>query len=250
MKYFIIDILVFILVFNITLFYLDDFKLSSNGYFKVSQILSPFLLALLIGIVLLEIHIFYSQYGGVTFNLLKEGVEIKDSNEISSILFMTGSNDKNSNISIGANVEVGKEAASEISRGISSLGSNVGLAATVGAMASSVSKVVSNSSLPPVQKAGLVVFSGAIGAGIHVGASTVNKINSSSTSSSSNTSSGVSGGSTNTSTVGPSSDTSLKYSIDSADIISDQKFLDENIIDLHVFLKDQVNNIINNKYIY
>jgi hypothetical protein len=85
--------------------------------------------------------------------------------------------DKNPKVSIGANIEVGKEAAAEISRGISSVGSNIGLAATVGTVSAGVAKVIAKSSLPPVQKAGIVVAGSIIGGGIHIGASAINRLN-------------------------------------------------------------------------
>ena len=63
----------------------------------------------------------------------------------------------------------------EIGKGISSVGSNVGLAGTIGAVSAGVAKVLGKSSLPPVQKVGVVVAGYLIGAGIHVGASAINK---------------------------------------------------------------------------
>jgi hypothetical protein len=61
-----------------------------------------------------------------------------------------------------------------VAKGISSLGSNVGLAASIGAVAGSVTKGIAKSSLPPVQKAGLAIAGGLAGAVLHVGASAIN----------------------------------------------------------------------------
>lgn len=82
---------------------------------------------------------------------------------------------KNPNISLAANVKIGKDAATEISKGISNVGSNVGLAATIGAVTGGVAKFIGKSSLPPIQKAGIVLAGYLIGAGIHVGASAINR---------------------------------------------------------------------------
>jgi hypothetical protein len=133
------------------MFYLDDFRLSENKYIYFSQISTPLLLVVL----------FYLFYLDIIYNF-------------NSVLFMNDPN-KNPNISIGAKVEIGKEAATEISKGISSVGSNVGLAGTVGAVTAGVAKTLTKSSLPPVQKAGIVIAGSLIGAGIHVGASAINK---------------------------------------------------------------------------
>lgn len=103
---------------------------------------------------------------------------------ISSVIFVDDPGKNNPNVSIGAKVEIGKDAATEISKGISSVGSNVGLAGIVGAVTASVAKVVAKSSMPPVQKAGIVIGSSVIGAGIHIGASALNRSNSSTGSSS------------------------------------------------------------------
>jgi hypothetical protein len=144
----------FVLVFNFTLFYLDDFRLSKNQYIKFMQILSPLFILL---------FIILSYYESMSL--------------FNNILFVDDPN-KNPNISIGARVEIGKEAATEISKGISSVGSNVGLAGTVGAVSAGVAKVVSKSSIPPMQKAGMVIGGAIIGGGIHIAGSGLNRLNS------------------------------------------------------------------------
>lgn len=50
-----ISLLSFILFFNFTLFYLDDFKLATNKYIKLLQILSPLFLLLFFGLIYYEI---------------------------------------------------------------------------------------------------------------------------------------------------------------------------------------------------
>lgn len=158
--FFILKFLSFILVFNFTLFYLDDFKLSQNKYIIISQLLSFLLLLLFIFLLYYQVCC------------------------ISSVIFVNDKGKNNPSVSIGARVEIGKDAATEISKGISSVGSNVGLAGTIAAIFSSVAKVIGKNSMPPVQKAGVVIDSSIIGAGIHMGASALNKLNSNTGSSS------------------------------------------------------------------
>ncbi len=106
---FTISLLTYILVFNITMFYLDDFGLSKNKYIRLTQILSPLFFVLLI--ILFYYQSIYS------FN---------------NILYVDDPIKNNPNISIGAKVEIGKDAATELSKGTSNLGSKVGLAVTIG----------------------------------------------------------------------------------------------------------------------
>lgn len=141
----------FVLFFNLTLFYLDDFKLSQNKYIRFSQNFTP--------LFLLVFFILYY---------------FENINNINNVVYII---DKDPKVNIGASIEIGKDAATEISKGISSLGSNIGLAATVGSVTAGVSKVVCKTSLPPLQKAGIVVAGSAIGGAIHVGASALNKLN-------------------------------------------------------------------------
>jgi hypothetical protein len=74
-------------------------------------------------------------------------------------------------------VEIGKEAAIEISKGISNLGTNIGLGATVAGITTAAAKSISKSYLPPVQKAGIIFAGGIIGGIIHVAASAINHNN-------------------------------------------------------------------------
>lgn len=138
---------------NFSLFCLDGYKLSHNKYIKILQLLSPLLL-------LIFLFLSYYRFG---FNYTQ--------------IFLDDSNKNNNNVSIHGKVEIGKDAATEISKGISSIGSNVGLAGTIGAVTAGVSKVVCKGSLPPVQKASIVLGSSVIGAGIHIGASALNRLN-------------------------------------------------------------------------
>ena len=140
----------FSLVFNFTLLYLDEFKLSEVKFFRVLQRLSPLLLLIFIILVCCQFGWFYS------------------------VMFVK---DEASSATVGASVEISKEAASEIKVGLSTVGSNAGLAGTIGAITAGVAKVVSKSSMPPLQKVGVVIGSSMVGAGIHIGASAINKFN-------------------------------------------------------------------------
>lgn len=148
-----INLLSLILFFNFTLFYLDDFKLSTYIHIKFLQILSPLIL------MFLFILIYY--------NIL-----------IDTDLITVLGIDKveNPTINIQTNIQLDKEAAQDIKTSINTLGRNIGLAGTVGAVTGGVAKVISKSSLPPLQKAGMVIAGGVAGAGIHMGASAFNTI--------------------------------------------------------------------------
>lgn len=148
------SIITFILVLNFTFLYLDDFKLSENKYLRFSQIISPLLILVLIILLYNEL-----------------------SAPLNGILFMTDSNNNNPNISIGATVEVSKEAATELSKGISNVGSNIGLAGSVAATTGGVAKVLSKAAIPPLQKAAIVAGASILGGAVHVGASAVNNMN-------------------------------------------------------------------------
>lgn len=82
------------------------------------------------------------------------------------------------NLSANANINIGEQAAVEISKGISNFGSNIGLGATVAGVSAAVAKGISNSSIPPVQKAGIILAGSAVGGAIHVAASAINRNNS------------------------------------------------------------------------
>ena len=65
-------------------------------------------------------------------------------------------------------IEIGKEAAVELKKSISSLGNSLGFAATVSAITTAVSKVISRTSLPPILKVCIVLFAGIFGCCLHV----------------------------------------------------------------------------------
>lgn len=150
----IINILTLLLTFNFTLYYLDEYKISKNKIIGILQLLSPIFIILIGLFIYIEM---FSSYDKIfTYNLL-------DKSDVS-----------NPNITVGANIEISKEAGTEISKGISTLGKNIGLAGCVVGVAGSVAKAISKSSLPPIQKAGIIASSGIIGGAIQVAAHAVN----------------------------------------------------------------------------
>lgn len=78
----------------------------------------------------------------------------------------------NNSVNVGGNVEVNRDAAEAFGR-------NLGFAGTVAGVSGATAKVLSKSSLPPVQKFCYVIAASAIGAGIHIAGSGANRIASS-----------------------------------------------------------------------
>lgn len=81
---------------------------------------------------------------------------------------------ENTDIVLKGKVVLDKDAGTEVARGLTNLGSNVGLGASIGTVAGGVSKAIASSNIPASKKACLVVLSGLAGAAIHTGASAVN----------------------------------------------------------------------------
>lgn len=146
MIFFTINLLIYILIFNLTLFYLDNFKLSTHKIIRVSQILVPVLLVSLI-------IIFYCQSNFVF-------------NEIT--WFYENKNISNT-ISIGTSFEVNRDAAE-------ALGRNVGIGGTIAGVSGAVAKGIAKSSMPPLQKAGVIIGADIPSGAIFVGTYAVNRV--------------------------------------------------------------------------
>jgi hypothetical protein len=56
------------------------------------------------------------------------------------------------------------------------IGRNIGIAGTVAGVSGAVGKAITKSSLPPFQKAALIIGAGIAGGAIHVGASVINRV--------------------------------------------------------------------------
>ena len=157
--YFIKQILFILFFFFLTIFYLDDFKFSNNKLIKYSEIF--FFILFVFYIILLTIYIL------LNYDLLNDIIFHIKADDIKNTL------DKN-DITLKGKIVLDKEAGAEIAKGLFSVGSNVGLAACVGALTAGASKTLLKSSLPPVQKIALLGASGVLGGAIHTGASAIN----------------------------------------------------------------------------
>jgi len=149
---FVYFILSSLFTFSFVLFYLDDFKLSKNHFIKYIQIIS------FIGIPL---YLTYSLYHVVSMIDIISYVNDKDSNI-------------NPDIDFNATVSIGKDAAAELSKGMQTIGSQIGLGASIVGIGA-VGKGIAKSAMPPVQKAGVIVGSSLIAGLGHSIISNVNR---------------------------------------------------------------------------
>jgi hypothetical protein len=140
----------FLLTSSLTLLYLDNLKLSNIKLIKYIQIFS---------FVCVPIYFIYNMY--YTLNI-----------SVSEIIFFMADN---KDIDLHGHVKVDKEAGKAIGQGLQTIGSQLGLGATIAGVATAVSKTVAKSGMPPIQKASVVVGSG-IAAGFgHTLLSSINR---------------------------------------------------------------------------
>ena len=130
-----------------TLFYFDNFKLSSIYSVKYFQIFS------FVSIILLIIT--------TTCDFMNTTViaHINDDNDIN----------------LHRHVNIDKEAAKELSQGLSVIGNNLGLGATIAGVSGAVAKGLVKSAMPPMQKAGIIVDAGLIGGLSHSKLTIINR---------------------------------------------------------------------------
>lgn len=83
--------------------------------------------------------------------------------------------DINNDVNLHGHVTLDKEAGKAIGQGLSTIGSQIGLGATMVGVGTAVGKAIAKSSLPPVQKAGVVVGGALIGGFGHSVISAVNR---------------------------------------------------------------------------
>jgi hypothetical protein len=74
-------------------------------------------------------------------------------------------------------VSLNKEAATELSKGISSVGSQIGLGASIVGVSAAIGKSITKSSIPPVQKAAIIGGGALIGGLVQSGLSHINRAN-------------------------------------------------------------------------
>ena len=133
---------------SLVLLYLDDFKLSNITMLKYIQIFYLFCIPL------------YAIYYIFTVPF------------ISDIIFSVKDNN---NIDLHGHVILDKEAGKAIGQGLSTIGTQFGLGATMVGVGTAVGKGIAKSSLPPVQKAGVILGASLIGGLFHSNITTVNR---------------------------------------------------------------------------
>lgn len=139
-----------LLTLSLVLLYFYDFKLSWNKYLKYLQIFSFVCIPL------------YAIYCIATIPFALDIIcSAKDSD----------------GVNLHGQVNITKEAATEISKGISAVGSQLGSGAAIVGVAGAVGKTIIKSSKPPMQKAAVVVGAGLMGGFIHSGVSHINRVN-------------------------------------------------------------------------
>lgn len=82
-----------------------------------------------------------------------------------------------SGVNLHGHVNVTKEAATELPKGVSSIGSQIGSSAAIVGTAGAVGKCIAKSSILPFQKAAVVVGGGLLGGLIHSGVTHINRAN-------------------------------------------------------------------------
>jgi len=156
----------FSFTWSIVYFWFDDYKLSNNKYIKYMQIFSFTFIPLYVIYCIADIDILSSAYA-------EDNDPSNDRNKELAKNFKDKVDKKD--INLHGHVSIDKDAGESIGKGISTVGSNIGLSASIGGMAAAVGKGVSKSSLPPMQKAGLVIGAGIVGGAAHTTLSSINR---------------------------------------------------------------------------
>jgi hypothetical protein len=81
----------------------------------------------------------------------------------------------NKDVNLHGHVKVDKEAGKAIGQGLQTIGTQIGLGATITGVAGAVGKAIAKTSLPPLQKAGVVIGSSLLGGLIHSSISQYNR---------------------------------------------------------------------------
>ena len=136
--------------FSFVLF-LHDFKLCKNNLIKHIQIISY------IGI---RLCLIYSLYNIVS---------------LIDIVCYVNDNNTNPDTDFNATVSIGKDAAAELAKGMQTIGSQIGLGASIVGVGTAVGKGIAKSAMPPLQKAGIIVGSSLIAGLGHSVISNVNR---------------------------------------------------------------------------
>ncbi len=131
---------------------MDDFKLSKNHFIKYVQIIY------FIGIPL---YVTYNLYHVISM--------------IDIISYVNDNNNINPDIDFNATVSIEKDAAAELSKGMQTIGSQIGLGTSIVGIGAAVGKGIAKSAMPPIQKAGIIVGSSLIAGLGHSIISNVNR---------------------------------------------------------------------------
>ena len=145
----IVSIFSFMFIISFILFYLDNFKLSIFYCIKFIQIIS------FISILFICLLFMYN-------NIIS----------IDTILFIK---DNENDIHLHGHVSIDKDTGKAIGQGMNTIGSQIGLGATMIGVGTAVGKAVSKASLPPLQKAGFIVGSALVAGVGHSWISSVNR---------------------------------------------------------------------------
>ena len=136
-----VAIIVAFITFLTMIFILDNFKFSDIKFIRLLQYS-------MLGILFFYIYINY----------------------LTQTIYTTEGNDP----TVSTTVVASKEGLKHIGDGLMSVGSNIGLGATVGGTAGAVASVIKSAPIPPVQKVGAVLIGAVAGGAIHVGVTSIN----------------------------------------------------------------------------
>lgn len=134
---------------SIVSFYLNDFKLHNNVFITYLQLLC---------LILIPLYVMYKTYS--IYNYVHILTCVKDSD-----------------INLNTSVSIGKDAVVELLKGISSIGSQAGLGASIVGVFAAIGKSITKSSIPPVQKTAIIGGGALMGGLLHSGITHVNRAN-------------------------------------------------------------------------
>ena len=126
--------------FSFVLFFLDDLKLSKKNFIKYIQIIS---------FISIPLFLIYSLYDIVSMINIVNYLDDKNNNI-------------NPDIDFNTTISIGKDAAAELEKGMQTVGSQIGLGASIVGIGTAVGKGITKSAMPPLQKAGIIVGSSLI----------------------------------------------------------------------------------------
>jgi Cytochrome C and Quinol oxidase polypeptide I len=139
----------FLFTSSIVLLYLDDFKFSNVKLLKYVQIFS---------ISIIPLYAIYKLYN-MPFTFIDIIRYVKE----------------NENINLHGHVSLDKEAAKYIGQGMNTIGSSLGLGASIAGVSTAIAKSIAKSTIPPLQKAGIVIGGSLIAGLFHSKITTINR---------------------------------------------------------------------------